>query len=151
MITFDQARALAYQANHQLWESNGNPGEYYVDPYGFEDRYFYLMVDGARETLEEPDFDFMLMGWPLTLVAKFSGETYQVGTLTIQGHVDRMMQVGQVPAEVYDICLDRPYCSPAFDDGFSIPTGVRDLQNQEPVYLDARILDIFQIPACKSR
>lgn len=151
MITFEQARALTYLANSQTWESNGNRGEYYVEPYGFEDRYFYLMVDGAREALAGQDFDFMLEGWPLTLVAKSSGEICQVDTLAIQGHVDRMMQVGQVPAEVWDFCLDRPYCSPVFDDGVSNPTAVRDLQNHVPVSLDLRILDLGEVPAFTSR
>lgn len=113
-----------------------------MEPHGFEDRYFYLMVDGAREAFVGQDDDYLLVGRQLTLVAKSSGEIYQVDTLTIQGHVDRMIPVGQVPAEVYGSCRDRAYCSPAFDDGFPIPTGVRDLQSQEPIYLDARILDL---------
>lgn len=96
--TFEQARQLAQEINAPAWRDLKNPGEYMVAPWGYEDADAWLVVDGAREYLEGGDDDFEVLDKPLSLVMKDTGELFHIQYLEAQDRVDRMTDVGNVPA-----------------------------------------------------
>ncbi|QDK01888.1 hypothetical protein SEA_VIBAKI_7 [Arthrobacter phage Vibaki] len=95
--TFEQARKIGYDLNAPAWRDLGNPGEYMVADYGYEDAAAWLLVDGARELLEGGDYAFGVLDQPLTLVLKATGDVLQVQYLEAQDMIDAMTPVGDVP------------------------------------------------------
>ncbi|ALY09852.1 hypothetical protein SEA_JAYCOOKIE_6 [Arthrobacter phage JayCookie] len=72
-ITFEEARAAVRAQNHPIWEDNDTPGEYMVAGYGWENDESYLLVEGAREYLEDGDNEYVIQDAPAVFVDKETG------------------------------------------------------------------------------
>jgi hypothetical protein len=97
-ISFEQARAIAYERLAPAWEA-GDCGEYTVADYGFEDETTWLLIDSGSRLVIDADYGCDLVGRGSTLVDKRTGEIYSVTYLEAPDRFDAMTPVGHHPAE----------------------------------------------------
>lgn len=97
MTTFEQAKEAVRKVREAEWEDNDTPGDYMVADYGWEDSEAFLIVDGAREYLEDEDPDFMEMDAPAMFVDKATGIVLEAVYLDSMDRIDDMTPIGDVP------------------------------------------------------
>lgn len=97
MITFDEARKIAYDANLPAWLELGYRGEYMVADYGLEDAEHYVMIDGAREMLVDENYDFDVLDQPVTVIDKQTGDLFVMTYFESEELRAGMKQVGVWP------------------------------------------------------
>lgn len=97
MITFEQAREAVRRVNEPEWEAQDMPGTYMVAKYGKEDAEFFLVVDGAKESLEDDDDEFTVMDAPVMLVDKVTGAVVEGNFLDLADRLAAMTPIGDYP------------------------------------------------------
>lgn len=98
MLSFEQARAAAYEALAPIWEV-GECGEYTVAGYGYEDETAWLLIDGGSQLVIDGDYSCELIGRGSTFVDKRTGEIFFLTYLEAPDRFDAMTPVGQHPDE----------------------------------------------------
>lgn len=98
MLSFDQARKIAYEELAPTWEV-GECGEYTVADYGYEDETAWLLIDGGSRLVIDGDYSCQLIGRGSTLVDKRTGEIFSLTYLEDPDRFDAMRPVGQHPDE----------------------------------------------------
>jgi hypothetical protein len=98
MLSFEQARAGAYEALAPTWEV-GECGEYTVADYGYEDEAAWLLIDGGSRLVIDGDYSCELIGRGSTFVDKRTGEIFFLTYLEAPDRFDAMTPVGQHPDE----------------------------------------------------
>jgi hypothetical protein len=96
-VSFEQARRIAYDRNITGWQAAGHKGDYMVAAYGFENERVWLIIDGAREYLEDEDYHYVPTGRPVTLVDKVTGEAFDRHFQQDPDVFDAMIPVGVRP------------------------------------------------------
>jgi hypothetical protein len=97
MISFGQARSIAYERLAPDWEA-GDCGEYTVADYGFEDETAWLLIDGGSRLVIDEDYGCEPVGRGNTLVDKTTGEIYTVTYVEAPARFDAMTPVGRHPS-----------------------------------------------------
>jgi hypothetical protein len=96
MLSFEEARAIAYEALAATWEI-GNCGEYTVAKYGYEDDTAWLLIDGGSRLIIDGDYSCDPVGRGSTFVDKRTGEIYFLTYLEASDRIDAMTPVGPHP------------------------------------------------------
>lgn len=94
MISFEQARAIAYGTVGPTWEV-GDCGEYTVVEYGYEDDAAWRLVDGGSRIVIEEDYDCNPVGRGCTFVDKQTGAVFFLTYLEAPDRFDAMTPVGR--------------------------------------------------------
>ncbi|MFK0042438.1 hypothetical protein ACIQTW_21590 [Paenarthrobacter sp. NPDC090517] len=89
-LTFEEARTTVRESRESLWEGLGT---YTVADYGWEDETSYLVVEGAREYLEDNNDEFVVMDAPAIFVDKATGIVLEADFLAVAGRVQAMTPV----------------------------------------------------------
>jgi hypothetical protein len=98
MLSFEQAKAIAYDALAPTWVA-GECGEYTVADYGYEDETAWLLIDGGSKLVIDGDDSCQLIGRGSTFVDKTTGEVFFLTYLEDPDRFDAMTPVGQHPDE----------------------------------------------------
>jgi hypothetical protein len=96
MISFEQARAIAYKVLGSTWEV-GNCGAYTVAGYGYEDDTAWLLIDGGSRLVIDQDYSCDPVGRGSTFVDKRTGEIFSLTYWEAPDRFDAMTPVGQHP------------------------------------------------------
>ncbi|MFK0004976.1 hypothetical protein [Paenarthrobacter sp. NPDC090522] len=94
-LTFEDARKAVRALREPLWNA---PGTYMVADYGWEDETSYLVVEGAREYLEDNNDKFVIMDAPAIFVDKATGLVLEADFLMV---MDRVHAMTPVPGHEY--------------------------------------------------
>ncbi|MFF2244299.1 hypothetical protein ACFVTM_08990 [Arthrobacter sp. NPDC058130] len=98
MISFEQAKATAYETLAPTWEK-GNCGDYTIADYGFEDETAWLLIDGGSKLVIDGDYSCEPVGRGSTFVDKTTGEIFFLTYLEAPDRFDAMTPVGVHPDE----------------------------------------------------
>ncbi|ASX98677.1 hypothetical protein SEA_COLUCCI_6 [Arthrobacter phage Colucci] len=101
-IDFEQAREAVRAHNEPLWEDEDQDGTYMVADYGLEDATAFLVIDGAREYLEDGDDDFVVMDAPAVFVDKGTGTVLLADYLDARARIRAMTPVPGHEPPTYD-------------------------------------------------
>jgi hypothetical protein len=96
MLSFEEARAIAYEALAAAWEV-GDCGGYTVAEYGYEDDTAWLLLDGGSKLVVDGDYLCEPVGGGSTFVDKRTGEIFFLTYLEAPDRIDAMTPVGRHP------------------------------------------------------